>query len=68
MLRLQVACVAALEETRSGGAFPFDVMNALKPLIANEIISVTRKGHGRLYQGRLRITLVLSNADVPLAY
>lgn len=37
-------CVAALEEIRVVGHSRFDVMNALKPLITNEIISVTRKG------------------------
>lgn len=38
------ACVAALEELRVVGQSGHGVMDALKPLITNEIISITRKG------------------------
>jgi hypothetical protein len=38
------ACVAALEELKVAGHNRYEILNSLKPLVTNEIISVTRKG------------------------
>ena len=38
------ACVAALEEAKVAGHNRYEILNSLKPLVTNEIISVTRKG------------------------
>ena len=57
------ACVAALEEIRVVGHSRFDVMNALKPLITNEIISVTRKGQDSIQVPNTQNYIGFTNAD-----
>jgi hypothetical protein len=42
------SCVAALEEVRFKGHNRHDVMNALKPLLTNPVVAVTRKGRDAL--------------------
>jgi hypothetical protein len=57
------ACVAALEEIRVVGHSRFDVMNALKPLITNEIISVTRKGQDSIQVPNTQNYIGFTNSD-----
>lgn len=55
------ACVAVLEELRVTGQSRYSVLDALKPLITNEIISITRKGKDSIQVPNTQNYLGLTN-------
>ena len=57
------ACVGALEEIRVTGHSRFDTMNALKPLITNQIVSVIRKGQDSIQAPNTMNYIGFTNED-----